>query len=39
MVDAAEQKDKSAAARSAKAELDLVDQLETHFASSRAAVK
>lgn len=33
MVDAAQHKDKSAAAQSAKAELDLVDQLETHFAS------
>jgi hypothetical protein len=39
MVDAAERKDMSAAARSAKAELDLVDQLETHFASRRAAGK
>lgn len=39
MVRAAEQKDKSAAARSAKAALDLVDQLETHFAANRAAVR
>ncbi len=39
MASAAQQKDESAAARSAKAELDLVDRLETHFSSRPAAAK
>jgi hypothetical protein len=33
MASAAEHKDTSSARRSVKAELELVDQLETHFAS------